>query len=134
MSDTPRTDDIVNAFPQDWNHTYAASIISLARQLERELAVTRQEFADFKQNTIGVCAAWKRDYEGVKTRADAYMVEKQQMLAEYERMKVLLIETVTTPTAPTHSGMGGGVIIPIGWARKRDHILFDFSTTAKDER
>ena len=35
--ETPRTDAIVNAFPQDWNGTYAASVVSLARQLEREL-------------------------------------------------------------------------------------------------
>ncbi len=44
---------------------------AFARSLERTVA----ELAAFKENTIGVLAAWKRDYEAEKERGDKWMAD-----------------------------------------------------------
>ena len=81
---TPRTDE--RAFTERGTPMYDTVPADFARQLERELATVKndivgavrrteeaeRELAEFKENTIGVCAAWKRDYEGEKERGDAW--------------------------------------------------------------
>ena len=47
-SETPRTDKAVKDFPNDWNGTYANSIIELARTLERDLRAAQEELAALK--------------------------------------------------------------------------------------
>jgi len=51
-SDTPRTDALVNDKPNDWALTYAASIIELAREFEREL--TRIQSAEMPVEPVDV--------------------------------------------------------------------------------
>ena len=90
-------------------------------QLERELATVKNDIvgavrrteeaeralAEFKENTIGVCAAWKRDYKGEKERGDAWrddcekaeraLIEAQHDQARGEALEALgLLRNVGT--------------------------------------
>lgn len=65
MTDTPRTDAIKA-------HSWNPEMTEHARTLEIELAAkteeceaARRELHTLKQNTLEICTAWKRDYDGL---------------------------------------------------------------------
>jgi hypothetical protein len=105
-SDTPRTDALVNDKPNDWGVTYAASIIELARELERELTrIHEAEMPEPENGFYTVTGVWwttsmgedkkhfvrKDDYDALKAyaqRKDAEMwdMAMQANITDEERL------------------------------------------------